>query len=69
MWNMAGEAIVNNIVQVEAHLPIRDEADGDFEYLGKMYRLIKIDDVVSKDGNGSVNNELKAWEDDYDLFT
>ena len=36
-WIVAGSGIVQNIKQVDAPLPIRDD-NGDLEYLGKKYR-------------------------------
>ena len=41
MWNMAGDDIANNIKQVPVTLPVRDEQNGTFEYLGKRYSMIQ----------------------------
>jgi hypothetical protein len=39
MWHITGDAVIENIKQVETSLPIRDEKNGFFEYLGKRYAL------------------------------
>lgn len=42
MWLMCGEGIVNNIQQQEIYLPLVSD-DGDVEYLGRKYKLEKVE--------------------------
>lgn len=58
LWNMVGNYVVDNVKPVDAMLPMRDEVDGDFEYLGKRYRLVE--KVVAEDDGSS----YVAWGDD-----
>ena len=62
MWNMAGDAIVDNITQADALFPIRDERKGCFEYLGKRYSLVKPIQATLK--NGEVDVVQNNFEED-----
>lgn len=42
LWNIAGDFLADNIAQVEITLPVRDEVYGDFEYLGRKYKMEKV---------------------------
>jgi len=49
LWNIAGDYIPKNIKQTEIELPIRDEQHGEFEYLGKGYRMECLSKLNSMD--------------------
>lgn len=41
IWQVAGDGIVQNLVQADIQLPI-ENMDGEYEYLGRKYSLVKV---------------------------
>jgi len=64
LWNIAGDFIADNIEQVEVSLPVRDEVYGDFEYLGRKYKMVHIKELGVNDSALGIGaeNELDDWE-------
>lgn len=62
LWHLAGEALVDNIKQVEVQLPLRDEVNGKCEYIGKKYSLVSPTETDGVKVN-AVDELADFWEE------